>query len=175
MLSFLSRLRRSISRPADPRPTARPRLEALEDRTLLSTFFVVPASAIDGVTRFGTLFQALTAPGLGASGVVQIEPAASPEAIQNSDLPNVPGLTIQGDPTAPLSSIPQLNVTDALVIGGGQAGFTLNHVNVGLGAPAPSSSTPARTSSTPASRISAPAPPPRSSSPAAPTRCSNRP
>ncbi len=107
-------------------------MEALEDRTLLSTFFVVPAGSADNVTRFGSLSQALAAPGLGAGGVVQIEPGASPGAIQNSDLPAVAGLTIQGDPTAPLSSIPLFNLTNALVIGGGQAGFTLNHVNVGL-------------------------------------------
>ncbi len=135
MLNFLARLRRSRSaraHSAAPRPTARLRLEALEDRTLLSTFFVVPTGSADNVTRFGTLFQALAAPGLGPGSVVQIEPGSSPEAIQNSDLPIVAGLTIQGDPIAPLSSIPSFNLTDALVIGGGQAGFTLNHVNVGL-------------------------------------------
>ena len=130
MLNFLPRLRRSRSAT---RPAARPRLEALEDRTLLSTFFVVPAGAADNVTRFASLQAALAAPGLGASGVVQIEPGVLPGTIQNSDLPNVASLTIQGDPTAPLSSIPQFNVRDALVIGGGQAGFTLSNVNVGLG------------------------------------------
>ena len=108
-------------------------LEDLEKRTLLNNRFVVPVETlIDNQTTFATLQAALTTPGLNANDVVQIEPGSNPGTIRNSDLPLVANLTIQGDPAAGLTAAPQFNLTDPVVIGASQSGFTLSGVQVGL-------------------------------------------
>jgi len=81
-------------------------LEALEERTLLSTFFVVRADQADNQTKFDTLAGAL---GVAKQGdIVQIEPNSSPGSGSVSV-----ALTIQGDPgfsAADLQLIPSLTV-----------------------------------------------------------------
>jgi hypothetical protein len=117
---------------ATARPTARLRLELLEDRTLLNSRFVVPTASADNVTNFADLQAALATPGLNAGDVIQIEPGSAPGNIVNGDLPSVAGLTVRGDPTAALSAIPQFTVSDAFTVGAAQEGFTFRHVNIGL-------------------------------------------
>ena len=58
----------------------RPRIEALEGRDLLTSFFfVVPAGVpTDNAKTFSTLQAALGAPGLAPGDVIQIEPGSSP-------------------------------------------------------------------------------------------------
>ena len=119
-------------KPAAARPTARPQLEALEDRTLLNSRFVVPAASADNATNFATLQAALTTPGLNPGDVIQIESGSAPGNVVNADLPAVAGLTVRGDPTAALSAIPQFTVSDLFTVGPAQEGFAFRHVNIGL-------------------------------------------
>jgi hypothetical protein len=114
------------------RPTARLRLELLEDRTLLNSRFVVPIASADNVTNFATLAAALATPGLNTGDIIQIEPGSAPGNIVNADLPAVAGLTVRGDPAAALSAIPQFTVSDLFTVGAAQEGFTFRNVNIGL-------------------------------------------
>jgi hypothetical protein len=128
---FLS-ISRIFGTPGRPH-TRRPQLEALEDRVLLNTRFVVPAgAAINDQTTFASLQGALTAPGLAAGDVVQIQAGSTPGNIANADLPALQNLTIQGDPAAGPLGTPRFDVTDPLVIGANRAGFRLQGVNVAL-------------------------------------------
>lgn len=133
-MSWLTLIRRhQTGRPARKWSRCPLLLEDLEKRTLLNNRFVVPVDTlIDNQTTFATLQAALTAPGLNANDIVQIEPGSLPGTIQNSDLPAVANLSIQGDPAAALTSIPQFNITDPVVIGASQSGFTLRGVQVGF-------------------------------------------
>jgi hypothetical protein len=118
-------------RPAPLRSTLQ--LEALEERTLLNNRFVVPAGGdVNNVSTFATLQAALTTSGLVAGDVIQIEPGSAPGSITNADLPALKNLTLQGDPAVNSLSIPQFTLSDAVVVGASQAGFTLRGVNVGL-------------------------------------------
>ncbi len=125
---FLTARRKSST----ARLTVRLRLEPLEDRTLLNSRFVVPIASADNVINFATLQAALTTPGLNPGDVIQIEPRSAPGDIRNADLPAVAGLTVRGDPTAVLSTIPQFTVSDLFTVGAAQEGFTFLHVNIGL-------------------------------------------
>jgi hypothetical protein len=136
---FLTRLRRSLgqvaSTPRGPtRPSRRrPCLEALEDRTLLTSHVVVPVgAAFDNVTTFNTLANALSGPSLAAGDFVQIEPGAAPGGIFNANLPTLANLTIQGDPAVGAAEIPAFTVNDAVTITVAQVGFTLRNVQVVL-------------------------------------------
>jgi hypothetical protein len=118
-----------------PRAGARssPRLEILEDRTLLNNRFVVPVGVIpDNVTTFASLQAALTTSGLSAGDAIQIEPGSAPGNIANANLPAVANLTIQGDAGVSAAQVPAFTVTDAVTVGSSQAGFTLRNVNVML-------------------------------------------
>ncbi len=118
-----------------PRPVARPRLEALEERTLLNNRFVVPLGvSADNVTDFGSLQSVLTTPGLKTGDVIQIEPGSLPGNVTLDNLmaPAVTNLTIQGDPAAPLATIPQFTISNQAEIPAAEAGLTLSNVNVGL-------------------------------------------
>src|SRR5262249_84359 len=106
-------------------------LEALEERRVMSTFLVVPG-AVDNVTTFGSLHDALGAPGLNASDVIQIEPGSTPGHIVNADIPAVKNLTIQGAPAFDFQSIPYFLLDDNVSIGSGQQGFTLKNVKVDI-------------------------------------------
>ncbi len=130
-LSFWIRLR--PSRKAAARSSARPTLEALEERTLLNNRFVVPIlNPVDGVNTFASLHDALAAPGLSPGDVIQIEPGATPGTITNADLPAVTNLTIQGDPAAGLAGTPQVTLADPVTIDGSRAGLTFRGVTLGL-------------------------------------------
>src|SRR5580704_1874007 len=90
-----------------PRPSNRPFLEALEDRTLLNNRFVVPIGVpVDNATTFGTLQDALSTAGLATGNIIQIEPGSTPGNVTATS-PPVANLTITGDPAAALSAIPQ--------------------------------------------------------------------
>lgn len=131
--SLLSRLlvRRCLAGPAAP--SARPRLEVLEDRTLLNNRFVVPAGpSVDNVTYFSSLASALTRPGLVDGDTIQINQGSTPGSIVNANLPNVLDLTIRGDPNVPAANLPSFQVNDALTINANRIGFTLDNVNVVL-------------------------------------------
>src|SRR5262245_50701401 len=101
-LSLLARIRSLRARRTPrPRPGCRPRLEALEERTLLNNRFVVPVGIpANNQTSFATLQAALATPGLTAGDVIQIEPGSAPGNLTNASLPAVANLTIQGDPSA---------------------------------------------------------------------------
>ena len=106
MLSFLSRLRRSISRPADPRPTARPAFGGAGGSHPAVHVLRGPGQRH---RRRDAVRHAIPGPRRPRPGRLRRRADRAgrlPGAIQNSDLPAVAGLTIQGDPTAPLSSIP---------------------------------------------------------------------
>jgi hypothetical protein len=104
-------------------------LEPLEDRLLLNNRFVIPGTP-DGVTNFATLQAAFAAPGLKAGDVIQIEPGSNPGHIHNADVPLVKNLTIQGDPSSDLVSIPYYFLDDEVKIGSAQTGFTLKHLEM---------------------------------------------
>jgi hypothetical protein len=104
-------------------------LEALEDRLLLNNRFVMPGTP-DTATNFATLQAALTTPGLAAGDVIQINAGSNPGHIKNANIPQIANLTIQGDPTADLGSVPVLALDDSLGIT--QPGFTLKHVQVDI-------------------------------------------
>jgi hypothetical protein len=91
--------------------------------------FVIPGTP-DGVTNFATLQAAFAAPGLKAGDVIQIEPGSSPGRIHNADVPLVKNLTIQGDPSSDLVSIPYFFLDDEAKIGSAQTGFTLKHLEI---------------------------------------------
>jgi hypothetical protein len=111
---------------------ARPRLEALEARTLLNNRFVVPAGVpVDFATTFPDLQTALSTAGLVVGDAVQIEPGSAPGNVTLL-APPVANLTIQGDPAAPLASIPQWTLSATFTESAAQTGFTLRNVNVGL-------------------------------------------
>jgi hypothetical protein len=98
----------------------------------LNNRFVVPAGMVDNMTKFATLHDALTKPGLNAGDIVQIEPNSSPGQLLNADLPAVTNLTIQGDPAFDVQSSPFLSVGDVVTIGPAQQGFTLRNVQVDI-------------------------------------------
>jgi hypothetical protein len=133
----LSWLRRPSAAPrATPRRRFRPRLEPLEERTLLNSRFVVPGGvSVDNVSTFATLQAALTTPGLASGDTIQIEPGSSPGNVVNADFTTafgggVTGLAIQGDPAAGLSAVPQFTISDAATIA---AADTLHLVGVNVG------------------------------------------
>jgi hypothetical protein len=114
----------------------RPQVEALEERTLLSTIRTVVAVGlpVDGLTTFKSLAAALHASNYHASDIIQIEPGSAPGDVVNADLtaPAVTNLTIQGDPLVPLSTIPTFTVSDSTLIGSSESGIAFAHVNIGL-------------------------------------------
>jgi hypothetical protein len=86
---------------------SRPALEALEDRTLPATVFVVPVSqAANNASTFHTLQDAL--PAAGAGGLITIEPGAVADF--NTDITQG-NLTIQGDPNVPSAILPAYNLS----------------------------------------------------------------
>jgi hypothetical protein len=112
--SWFSRLIQRSPRTASTRTgrreaRSRPALEALEDRMLLAAnLFVVPIN----VPTDGTHFHSLNSAQLAASSngdTITIEPGASPDnATVSIGLDN---LTIQGDPNAPASILPQYDLS----------------------------------------------------------------
>ena len=106
----------------------RPLLECLEDRTLLNARFVVPIAFADNVTNFTTLQSALTTAGLVAGDTITIQSGSNPGNISATS-PSVATLTIQGDPSIGLLSIPLFTFSSAFTVAGS---LTLRNVNVGL-------------------------------------------
>jgi hypothetical protein len=106
------------SRPAPHRPT----LEGLEERTLLSTFQVVAASSADNVSKFGSLAAALGT--AHAGDTIQIETGSAPGA----GTIRLDHLTLQGDPAASTSALPQLG---QVTVAQGVQGTTLTGLNLG--------------------------------------------
>src|SRR5581483_10791386 len=125
--------RKNSQRPPNSvkRNEIRPTLEPLEDRLVLNNRFVIPG-APDGVTNFTTLKAALAAPGLNAGDKIQIEPGSSPGGIKNADIPNVFDLTIQGDPSSSLQSLPGFSLDDAVYMNAARVGFTFRHVQFNI-------------------------------------------
>jgi hypothetical protein len=131
----------TASAGAKRRPRTRPAgaiglaLETLEDRTVPAIRFVVPtAAAIDNVTTFHTVSKALTTSGLLAGDTIQIEAGADPGRIRNSDLPNLTGITIQGNLNAAATDFRPLVLQDAITIGSTRDNLTfrnLQTLNVG--------------------------------------------
>jgi hypothetical protein len=122
------------AKPARPslRRRARLEVEALEERTVMSTFSVV-AGPGNSMTTFGTLHDLLNSGNVQSGDVIQIEPGSNPGHIAGSDFPAlVKNLTIQGDPTADLSSIPYFFLDTPVFIGAAQQGLTFKHVQFDL-------------------------------------------
>jgi hypothetical protein len=99
---------------------------------LMNNRFVVPAGMADNVTKFATLQAALTAPGIHAGDMIQIEPNSSPGQLNNNDIPQVMNLTVQGDPAFDVRSIPLFTTDSPVFIGSAQQGFTLKNVEVDI-------------------------------------------
>jgi hypothetical protein len=111
-------------------------LELLEDRLVLHNHYVVPSNIVaDQVTTFATLSDALIEPGLTIGDIVQIEPGSTPGNVFAIDFAaafvQASALTVQGDPGAGLSSIPEFLLSDATTIAAIDT-LTLKNVNVGL-------------------------------------------
>src|SRR5690349_13568561 len=86
---------------------ARPSLERLEERTLLTaSVFVVPLTAPLDATHFYSLTDAL--PAAGSNGSVTIEPGANPDNgfVTVAQL----GVLIRGDPNIPGDILPGYNL-----------------------------------------------------------------
>ena len=99
---------------------------------LLNNRFVVPVGlAVDNATTFFTLQNALSTAGLAAGNTIQIEPGSTPGNVTATS-PPVANLTIAGDPTAPLSAIPEFTFSAAFTVAAARAGFALHNVNVGF-------------------------------------------
>jgi len=107
-------------------------VEPLEERMLMNNRFVVPAGMVDNMTKFATLHDALTKPGLNAGDIIQIEPNSSPGQLFSNDVPLLKNLTIQGDPALDVQSIPFFSVVDSVIIGPAEQGFTLKNVQVDI-------------------------------------------
>jgi hypothetical protein len=95
---------------------------------VLNTYFVVPAGAANTTTTFDTLEHCLTQANIQQGDVIQIEPGSVPGHIVDADIPNLTNLTIQGDPTSDLITIPQFFLDDHVTIDTSRQGFTFNHV-----------------------------------------------
>jgi hypothetical protein len=120
LLSRFFSTRTETSRRKQPARHSRPALEALEDRTLPASVFVVPVNqAANNSTIFHTLQDALPAAGTG--GTITIEPGAVADF--NTDITQG-NLTVQGDPNVPSSILPAYNLSvDA-------SGVTLKNLNL---------------------------------------------
>jgi hypothetical protein len=94
---------------------------------VMSTFSVVPGTG-NNMTTFGTLQALLNNANVQSGDVIQIEPGSTPGHIVDADIPNLQNLTIQGDPTADLSSIPYFYLDDHVSIDTTRQGFTFKHV-----------------------------------------------
>ena len=134
LFKHLTRLasRTTNNQPRHTRPArARLGLESLETRLMPASVFVIPISQPADSSHFHTLGAAASA--AGASGVVTIEPGASPD--QATVLISQAKITIQGDPNVPANILPayQLNVQANLV---NLANLNLASLTVGVSAPA---------------------------------------
>jgi hypothetical protein len=129
MSIWFSRWWKRRARPARPvkRPRTRLQVESLEERAVLSTYYVVPG-AFDNTTTFDTLAHCLNQANIQAGDVIQIEPGSNPGHIVDGDIPNFKNLTIQGDPAADQTSIPYFYLDDHVSIGTSRQGFTFKHV-----------------------------------------------
>src|SRR5438034_6086108 len=92
------------------RSRVRPYLEGLETRLAPASVFVVPLSQQSDSTHLHELVAAVNA--AGPSGVVTIEPGASPDPVQPVTVTQN-GLSIQGDPNVPASILPLFAITVA--------------------------------------------------------------
>jgi hypothetical protein len=124
---WFSRRKQQIARPARRTTRARLQVEALEERQVLSTYYVVPGVA-NTVTTFSTIADCFNLTSFQNGDVVQIEPGSSPGHLVDGNIPDVHNLTIQGDPNADLSSVPTFYLDDHVSIDSSRQGFTLQHV-----------------------------------------------
>src|SRR5439155_9813965 len=114
-MNWLQRLYHSIQRQSATTPRSRsrvrPYLEGLETRLApAASVFVVPLSQQSDSTHLHELVAAVNA--AGPSGVVTIEPGASPDPVQPVTVTQN-GLSIQGDPNVPASILPPFPITVA--------------------------------------------------------------
>jgi hypothetical protein len=125
----LSRWWKRRARPVRPTTCrrARPQVEALEERLVQSTYYVVPGTA-DNVTTFGTLADCLNQAAIKNGDVIQIEPGSNPGHIVDADIPNLKNLTLQGDPNTDLPSLPYFYLDNQVSIDLARQGFTFKHV-----------------------------------------------
>lgn len=115
--------------------SVRPSFEALEDRLVLNSRFVVPVSSTaDNVATFHTLSAALTTPGLAADDVVQIEPGSAPGAIGNSDIDAIDAInvTIRGNANTAPEDLPGITTSNAITLDAAEVGLTFSNVNLQL-------------------------------------------
>jgi hypothetical protein len=96
------------------RPRCRPTLEALEDRALLATVYVVPANVPTDGLHVHSLQDAIIAIQFEGFDTIQIEPNSVPGAFDfgppGGNLPQ--SAVIQGDPNYPLNALPRLDNVD---------------------------------------------------------------
>jgi hypothetical protein len=121
-------------RPAQSaRNRFRPSLEALEERAVPSTFYVVPtnqATDASHVTSLQAAYNCLHSPG----DVIQIEPNSTPGGFD--DTQHAFGwsgeVAVQGDPNVPLAALPQLDniAVGYSMWGHHNAGFEFKHINL---------------------------------------------
>jgi hypothetical protein len=102
-------------------PHARPRLEPLEDRTLLATRLIVPlAQAVDMVNTFHDLNSAVMATTTVAGDIIQVEPGSAP-----GGAPVTKALTIRGDQNNGPASLPAVGALTLAV-----SNTTVQNLNV---------------------------------------------
>jgi hypothetical protein len=83
-------------------------IESLETRLAPANVFVVPVTQPSDVGHFFSLAEAVTA--AGSSGVVTIEPGASPDSSSTPVQVAQDFITIQGDPNVPASILPSYQI-----------------------------------------------------------------
>jgi hypothetical protein len=106
-----------------------PFLEVLEDRTVPTTFSVVPASTLADALHFHDLTSAIAAAFI-TGDVIQIEPGSVP----GSGATGAKILTIQGDPMASPSSLPQILTLSLESSGNVLTNLNVNAVGIANGA-----------------------------------------
>lgn len=116
-------------RPGRPaRRSAKPSIDALEDRVVPALYQVVPAGTENNVTTFATLQAALNVSTLADGDTIEIEAGSTPGVVGSNNTTE-DNLTIQTDAAIPIFNRPAFFIDNAFSVAAGQTGLTLRNLN----------------------------------------------